>query len=522
MIQAIPTHLRSRVQHRALLPLLLSGVLLWAVAGRGEEPAVEGTPAPVAPVATQTPAPPVATQTADSRAKISNPLYGTLTADHIAFDIDQRAFDAEGNAQVDSPKGRFFADTVHYNLTTQTGVLDNARGSFDPFYFKAATLTLDPGNIKRLHQAELTTCSQPHPHYALLARDAVMRADNTMEARHVSLLLGRYRLLTLPRLTRKIGEEQETQDHFPLLVGSNSLDGTYLGTNIDYPLSATSNLQLIARLGTQKTLRGDITVARQLTVPVLGRGTVSLRYTRFEDAQNRVLSLTDSEEERDVERLLLSREPSLQASFQPIALPGALRKFNVLLGASVGRFKEDPTGITSNRAQVSTVLRTPAYRLGPLQLRGEFGAQQALYSHDEHVLAVSQVTLETPPTAKRYFSISYVNRSEHGKTPFLFDRVVVPHEIYSELELPVRGSWFLGVSNRYDIENGNTRDLSIAATCKLDCLTYRLSYNKTRCCNIEYISHRYLAPFKKYQCRYNTADNRAIYCQAAFPDGEHL
>lgn len=459
-------HDTTPLLHR-LLPLLLGGILLLMPIGRTEE-------APAAGTADQSAT--VATSTADHRARISNPSYGTFSAEQIDLNYEQMSLDAQGDVEIDSPQGHFTADSLHYNTVTKTGFLDNAQGMFDQFHFKATTLTLDPNKLQHIQQARLTTCAAVNPHYAFFVRDAIFRPDHTLEARHVSLMLGGRTLFTIPRMTRKIGGPEVTPVRPPLLVGMNGQDGTYISTVYTYPLSLTSDVLLNARLGTKGIVRGDLALTKEFSLPTLGPGVVSLHYTRFEDAQNRVLSLSESHG-NTLERLTLNREPAIEAALQPIALSGALHGFGVSLAASAGRYKENPTGVASDRAQLSTVLHTPAYRVGPLLVHGEFGAQLAYYSRDRHLIGVSQLTLETPPTSKYYFNISYVDRSENGTTPFLFDRVVIPHELYSEVEVPVHGSWCLGISNRYDIEQGNTRDLGITAIYKLDCLSYGLSYN---------------------------------------------
>jgi len=128
--------------------------------------------------------------------------------------------------------------------------------------------------------------------------------------------------------------------------------------------------------------------------------------------------------------------------------------------------------------QMWAALRTPAYKAGPLQIRGEFGAQQAFYDADKHTVAISQLTLESLPQARNYFSVTYVARTESGTTPFLFDRVLIPQELYSQCEIPLgRGPWSVGLSNRLDLEQKETRDIGISAIYRQDCLSYGLTYS---------------------------------------------
>jgi len=409
-------------------------------------------------------------QPADGRASIIRPPY-SLFALLMSLDLQTQDFVATGNAEFRSPQGNFFADDIHYNFEKNTGYLQGARGAVDPFHFRAETLTLDPRNLKHIQESTLTTCAKEHPHYALYARDFVVKPDNHYEARHVSLIFGGRRLFTIPRLAGNLKKDDTAVNKPPLLVGVTRLDGIYLATLYDYPLSSNAGLSLAARIGTKGVIRGDLSLYRKV-----GQGTLSLRVTEREDAQNRV---EDSADEEILESLTVSRLPALQIVFNPIPLTGELQGFTVRMGASAGRFREEPTEVTENRAQLWATLRTPSYPLGPALLRAEVGAQQAFYQQSEHQVGIAQLTLESPPEADRYFSITYAYRGENGSTPLLFDRVVIPRELSSELELPIGNSttWRIGLSNRMDLEQRRSRELGVMAIYRLDCLSYALSYD---------------------------------------------
>jgi hypothetical protein len=454
----------------SLTRLILPWILLYA--GGISSPAEEMPALPTEPPAIAADAAPD-----NDRNSIVHPPYW-LFANYISFDIDAQELVAEGNAEIRSPQGHFFADNIHYNFGANTGYLEGARGEVEPFRFRAAALILDPRDMKHIQQATLTTCTEEHPHYALHARDFVVKPDNRFEARHVSLIFGGRRLFTLPRLAGNLVKDEKTSDRPPLLVGASSLDGVYIGTSYKYPLSRDAGVLLTGRVGTKGIVRGDLSLNQQFSLPGgAARGIVSLRISECEDAENRVLQV--GTEEEALESLTVSRIPALQVAVEPVPLRGDLRGFSVRAGAGIGKYRENPTEVTENRSQIWATLRTPIYRIGPTRVSAEVGAQQAFYNRSQHHVGISQLTVESPPEAEHYFNLTYVYRRENGQTPFLFDRVVIPHELSSSIELPIGGSdyWKLGLSNRYDLERGRVRDLGIMAIYSLDCLSYALSYN---------------------------------------------
>jgi len=411
----------------------------------------------------------------DDRAYIVHPPFW-LFAQDIQYHLETQEFIAEGNAEIRSPQGNFFADNIHYNIGANTGYLEGARGDVEPFHFTAATLTLDPRDLKHIQQATLTTCKEKHPHYAIYARDFIVKPDNRFEARHVSLIFGGRRLITLPRLAGSLAGNAHASRRPPLLVGVSSLDGIYLGTSYQYPLSPDAKVLLTGRIGTKGILRGDLSLNKQFNLPDgAGHGAVTLRVTEREDAANRVLEL--GSEEQSLESLTISRIPALQVAVESIPLRGDLRGFSVQAGAGIGKYREDPTEVTENRSQVWAILSTPAYRIGSVRVSAEAGVQQAYYNSSHHRVGISQLIVESPPEARRYFNLTYIYRTEDGQTPFLFDRVVIPHELAASVELPISGNWKLGLNNRYDLRKGSARDLGVTAIYSQDCLSYALSYN---------------------------------------------
>ena len=412
-----------------------------------------------------------------TRASISYPPY-LLDADAIYANLTTRDVLAEGYVELHAPEGDFTADTLRYNFTSRSGRLEGAQGRLDRFLFRAQSLALEPDRTKRILGASLTTCVEPHPHYRLLAQELAVTPDNRYMARRVTLEFAGKRLLTLPRLRGHLGGEETAGGPPALIFGATGIDGMYLGTEYRYPLSLSADAAFAVRMGTQKLLRGTIGVAQRFAIPHLAGGVIAVKYSLREDAPNRIRMFNPNDSVR-LQELTISRVPAVQVAFDPLSLSAPLRGFTVRMGASAGRYREEPTGVTDNREQCWAILRTPAYRLGSARLTGEVGLQNAFSNGDSHRLAITQLTLQSPPDANLYYQLAYVQRGERGVTPFLFDRIAIPREIYTETELPIagHGHWRLGVSNRFDLERQRSRALELTAIYREDCLSYGLTYN---------------------------------------------
>jgi hypothetical protein len=90
-----------------------------------------------------------------------------LQADLVRYLPATHEAHAEGNVVLDQANMRVTADTVDYNLATQTGQFFNARGYTEPtILFEAARIEQTSKDILVLYDANFTACTQPTPYWS--------------------------------------------------------------------------------------------------------------------------------------------------------------------------------------------------------------------------------------------------------------------------------------------------------------------------------------------------------------------
>ncbi|HEY3377111.1 MAG TPA: hypothetical protein VGL77_06395 [Armatimonadota bacterium] len=339
------------------------------------------------------------------------------------------------------------------------------------------------GHTAFIRDAVLTTCNKPlgSHHYDMRARTFTLFADQRFEARHVSLMVGGLQLLTIPRLRGDLSSDDQTVTGPGISLGFNKMDGTYLGSQYLMALDSKDDLTINGRLGTEKYVRAGMEISRPFTLPnSFAHGTLSLVATLHEAVQNRLVS-TDTLADDRLRHLTINRLPALQLKVDKIPLSGnPAQRFVLSVGSGVGRYHEDPTDVTKMRAQLWGIVSTPHYALGShWLLHGEVGLRGAFYGNETHRATVGLISVETPLDAKIYGNVSFLRRREAGSSPFLFDRVLIPDELYTEVEFPLsrRGPWHLDLANRQDLTVGKSRNLLVTAIYAGDCLSYGLTYD---------------------------------------------
>ena len=324
-----------------------------------------------------------------------------------------------------------------------------------------------------IQNAVLTTCDHPvgHRHFEMHARTFTLYADKSYVARHVSLVVAGHCILSIPRLAGSLNPGGTQQSGPTFAVGRSTLDGEYLKFGLKNSLMPGTNLVLDGRVGTEQLFRGDLTVNHSITTADgVERGVLSLVVSHHEDVLNRLVSTTELPDPR-LNDLTISRLPALQLTLTPISFfsRDAKKAFQLAMGAGAGRYSEFPTGVTANRAQFWGVLSSPRYPLGPVEGFARFGLRQAYYPGEAQTASILQLGIETPPKSDVYGCMAFLHRRAEGESPFLFDQVAIPDELYTEVEFPFgrKSPLRFDLFNREDLKYGVSRDYGVTAILKL-------------------------------------------------------
>jgi hypothetical protein len=261
-------------------------------------------------------------------------------------------------------------------------------------------------------------------------------------------------------------------------VGSDTLDGSYLGLHYRIPLTQEKLLDINGRIGTEQLIRGTVTLSRPFSLlPHGANGTIALVVGYHESVDN-LITGTDAKTNVAYNELTISRLPVLNATMAPLHLPDGLHNFTLRLGGGLGEYSEQPTGVTAFRGQFWGIFDTRRFRLGPLDLYGEYGARSAIYAKSTLSTTVTKVSLETPLTSPIYANMSYFHRQDTGSTPFLFDQVLIPDEAYTEMSVPIfKSPFYLDILNREDLSVWSSRDFQVSLLYANDCMAYGLSFD---------------------------------------------
>jgi hypothetical protein len=413
----------------------------------------------------------------DERPKVTYHEY-ILRADTLLINTPKDEVSANCNVELHGPDGVFTAESALFRPTAQTGYLDDVAGYIKPFHFTAHSLSLDEKQVKHLQSASLTTCEKTdHPHFQMTAKDFIVYPDDRFLARKLALKVSKYTLFSIPRIKGTLSGQRATIDKPTFMPGYHALDGAYMNFSYGMPLGPDTDLTLETRYGTKKLFRGGLSLEHNFALGEYS-GVVRLVADRHQDVIGRTLQ-TGANRDSNYDELTVNHLPALQVTMDPIRLGND--GMQLKLGGSVGRYREDPVGVTANRAAGWAVLRSPSFGGRTLQFHAEYGVQRALYGGPDYTGQVGILTLETPINhPDYYFNISLVRRWSSGQTPFLFDRTQPPRELYLEAEVPVTSNkkWRIGLSNRHNLLNGQSSDFAVSAIYRQDCISYGLTYDR--------------------------------------------
>jgi len=391
---------------------------------------------------------------------------------------------ATGGVLVVNGKQRMTAESADYNTLTSTGSL---RG------------------------AVFTTCDKPNPDYRVEARELTLLPNMKIRARHVSLFLGRMKVLSLPSLKFSIGGTGRSSHIFPRPAYDKE-DGFSLTQTLR--LIDAERTQSVAdlRLTTEGGVQGDFTTlygfdgglynrpGRRFNYDALRVGAVSLPQEPAGDPRSieslypagaatlygaGVISLRQRTYDINNPGLIVYRRPELGMSYVGRQIGFGAKTIDPRLemypqvDVSWGRFREQPGPVNlTTRNTVGGVAAVNLINLGPRRSLQAIAQQNwSSYSSGDryHVWswAIDAACLFENGS---FVSGRYILRDDQGTTPFEFDRLDIREEFQTASQLRF-SNHVVGFVSSYNFATGKFYEYELMYGYNTDCLGAFIRWN---------------------------------------------
>ena len=139
-----------------------------------------------------------------------------LQADLVRYLPSTHQAHAEGNVVLDQARSRITAESIDYNLETQTGSFINARGYAEPtILFEAARVEQISPRELVLHDATFTACTQPTPYWSFKLGRGLLRLDDYAYLHDLEFKVGPATIFYTPYLVWPIKRDRASGLLFP-------------------------------------------------------------------------------------------------------------------------------------------------------------------------------------------------------------------------------------------------------------------------------------------------------------------
>jgi hypothetical protein len=444
---------------------------------------------------------------------IADDAEGTMNGDIVV----------KGRIRLERTEGYIEGTGLTYKALDNTGSVSDARALFGSFRVRGQELELLPKQVLQARGASFTTCSQERTHFHITAREIRVEASGRVTARNIGFHIGRTRLLNVPYFVRTFGRTVRNPIPIPTYTKQGGLQYRFTGE----PVSERDLLvDFSFLLGTRLAPQGSLGVLKSLGN---GKTEVALEQTRSQVAADPLRSPLETNPplgqdpgapavgrtvnafglvnvgthvyNRNRTDLQVSRLPEVGLTFGnllnrgPMPSPGGngngaqsiqsafgrgfLSPAEWLVNAELtaGYFDERPTRARSGRLSARADATSPLFSIArPLYVRYGGVASQAVYSGGEsYTLLAPEVELDLLLTREMLVGAAYRYQHRFGRTPFLFDRLDVRHEL--RLVYGYSGSkWAYDLQVSYDMERVRAYDTGVSIRRRLDCMEFGLAY----------------------------------------------
>jgi len=159
-----------------------------------------------------------------------------LQADYVRYTPSTKEAYAQGNVILDQAHARITADSLVYNLETETGTFFQARGYADPnLYFEARRIDKISKDELVLHDATFTACTQPIPYWSFKVGHGLVRLNDYAYLHNLSFKVGRVTVFYTPYLVWPVKSERASGLLFPEF-GFSRRGGTVISNALYWPI----------------------------------------------------------------------------------------------------------------------------------------------------------------------------------------------------------------------------------------------------------------------------------------------
>lgn len=411
-----------------------------------------------------------------------------IRAERMILNPRSQQATAEGDVLIRQGGQEFRATRATYNFAGRQGLADNVTTMFGTYYVRANQIELKPGLLYEGRRVQFSTCPPEHGHYGVYTRMLEVKPGETITARNVGIDVFGLRLLTIPRITRSIREDEENERRgqvYPAF-GYNSFTGPYARREFNLHRGQDYLLNADVRLNTFKPPFGGLLFG----TPGKLQTTASLFYRDFSD-------------NRSVRNLQVSRLPEVGLIWSPRerARPGEHLPHQIYgvnaprqsqstrwipaAEISAGYFRQhrgdritdaDTRSKSGGRVRLQGQVVQPVVRLGGLSLNGlRFFARQTYYDTGQQFGVAGVGIGKQIRTGLWTFRADRFDQWTFGSTPFRFDDVELRSEWRPRIEYQSR-VWSFAYTLRLNGNNGNVFDQWFSVSKLHHCLQPRLTY----------------------------------------------
>lgn len=132
----------------------------------------------------------------------------TLIADKVVFYRNDKRAEAEGNVVLNTNDGEISGERLVFNFDTMTGVFNGARLIAKPYHGFGERVSKVGENHIVVDQGFATTCDYDKPHYKLASKSINIFPKDYMEAKHVTMKVGKVPLFYIPRFKQNLKDDR--------------------------------------------------------------------------------------------------------------------------------------------------------------------------------------------------------------------------------------------------------------------------------------------------------------------------
>ncbi|MCL2390406.1 MAG: hypothetical protein FWD54_02065 [Endomicrobia bacterium] len=159
-----------------------------------------------------------------------------VKADYVEFLVDKKVMNAYGGVKIEEDGNAFFADSINYNFSDESGEIKNTFAASSSIFMRAEAMLRQDKDTYSVNSVKISNCDLDHPHTYFKAKKGKITIGKRVTLYNPIFYIGKIPIFYLPIVTKSLegGSGFSSKLNYKFEPGYTSDGGVSIKNTLEY------------------------------------------------------------------------------------------------------------------------------------------------------------------------------------------------------------------------------------------------------------------------------------------------